>query len=197
MFSENAHPVRPKRTKFVIYKSENFLKIDPPSPKSYSAKERLFKGLIPLNIRVLIALSLLTVLISVQWVSYILLGFNPVMLLSLFLAPFLLGFVFSFPKTMHLYFNAEDNQFEIRLRSIEIGDRREKTYRKDTISEIQSVSLLEQYQKDYCIKRSLTIYTRQRYELDWNLTRAEGEWIVAEIQTWLLRQRQERDEPNS
>lgn len=189
----NAHPARPDRTKFAIHKSKDRLEIHPPAPHHLTFQERLFKGLFPFRTRLLIALLILLFLVMVLWISYRLLGFNPVLILGCMLLPFLFGSVLNIPRTTHLYFDARDDRFEIRLRSIEADDRPAKLHKWDKISEIQHVQLLEHYQQNYCTNRNVVIHARQPYYLDWNLTKAEGLWVVGEIQQWLLSQRQGRD----
>lgn len=185
MFAQNSHPPRPVHTKFVVHKSAEYLEIHPPAASTFTLKKKIFHGLIPFKTRLLIAIVGITLLSIAFWISYILLGFNPFMIFSFILLLFLLTFLFDFPKSMHLYFDARGDRFEIRQRSIEPNAHREKVKQRDKISAIQFVTIFEEYQANYCSKRTITIQAQQTYYLDWNLTRAEGGWLVDEIQSWL------------
>lgn len=178
-------PRQPAYTKFVIRKSKDYLEIHPPTAKNFTLKEKFANGFFTLKIRLLIALLLVVLMSLILWISYVLIGFNPLFIFSVAVLICMLPWIFTFSTIKYLYFNAREDRFEIRLRSIEAKSRHEKLQSWGKISDIQYVVVSEQYQGGYFISRSLLIQTQRPYIVDWKWTKAESNWIAHEIQDWL------------
>ncbi|MBD2465025.1 hypothetical protein H6G89_28880 [Oscillatoria sp. FACHB-1407] len=187
MASQNSHSSGSARTKFVVLKTVDYLEVHPPAPNSFTLRERLLQGLFPLKMRLFISTFIIVLMFIMLWMSYTVIGFNPLIVMGLMVIPFLLLWIFTSTRSTHLYFDRKADQFEIRLRSLEVPHR-EIVQTKDRISEIQQVAVFEKYQGKDCTGRTITIQTRQTYALDWHLTKAESSWIVNEIRSWLLLQ---------